>query len=110
MTVSRDELRTVRQAMLHAATSHYDESGSTFIDDIPTVVPITGACENVSTLFKLAGHRGEYLTQTGQLSLEVELQRYDSVYCSILSFRSDIPDGRHLQEFRLVEEEFTCDL
>jgi asparaginyl-tRNA synthetase len=75
---------------------------------IPEVTRITGACENVDTLYRLLGHPGLYLAQTGQLSLEVKLQQHDGVYCEAFSFRDDPSDIRHLNQFYLIEEEFTC--
>lgn len=99
-------LRELRQAMLRALQAHYEHNAVTLIDDVPTLVPITGACENVATLYALTDNPGLYLTQTGQLALEVELQHQRDVYCIIASFRADNEDARHLNEFRLVEEEF----
>lgn len=107
MASTKGHIRRVRQAMLGSITEHYRSHGVEFIDDVPLIVPITGACENVSTLYRLAGHRGLYLTQTGQLSLEIELLEHDAVCCVVPSFRSDPPDQRHLNEFHLIEEEFS---
>ncbi|RLF26652.1 MAG: asparagine--tRNA ligase, partial [Thermoplasmata archaeon] len=74
----------------------------------PHVTKATGACENVDTMFELDyfGRRA-YLTQTGQLYLEVLSQFLDKVWCSIHSFRAEPRvDNRHLTEFVLVELEF----
>src|SRR4051812_7677382 len=107
MRSNRRALRGLRQAALNEVFAHYDSLGLEYVDDVPLLVPITGACENVSTLYSLAGQRNVYLTQTGQLSLETELADVSGTYCVISSFRADKPDERHLNEFRLVEEEFT---
>jgi asparaginyl-tRNA synthetase len=105
MTVDRQRLRALRQAAVHAVFTHYDQLGLTWIDDAPSVVPITGACENVSTLYRVS--EGQYLAQTAQLFLEVELQHHAAVYASVHSFRADRSDSRHLNEFGLIEEEFS---
>lgn len=102
----REQLRQVRDAALDALQAYYKELGLTRIR-VPLVVPITGACENVATLYRLPGRPGRYLAQTGQLSLEVELENHTGVYCITSSFRADEPDDRHLNEFCLIEEEFS---
>jgi asparaginyl-tRNA synthetase len=106
MRSNRRALRRLRQAALNEVFAHYNSLGLEYVDDVPLLVPITGACENVSTLYSLEGRRNLYLSQTGQLSLESELADVDGTYCVISSFRADEPDKRHLNEFRLVEEEF----
>jgi asparaginyl-tRNA synthetase len=92
--------------MLRSVQAYYEGSGVEYVDEVPLLVPITGACENVGTLYPVRTSRNLYLTQTGQLSLEVELQQASGVYCIVSSFRADRTDERHLNEFRLVEEEF----
>jgi aspartyl/asparaginyl-tRNA synthetase len=52
--------------------------------------------------YQIVNHDGEYLAQTAQLFLEVELQNQDGVYCMVRSFRADSPDSRHLNEFSLT--------
>lgn len=104
MTLDRQSLRVLRQAAVRGILRHYDELGLTWIDETPTIVPITGSCENVSTLYRLA--HDQYLTQTAQLFLEVELQYNSGVCAYVRSFRSDKPDRRHLNEFGLIEAEF----
>lgn len=107
MSLERHLLRRLRQSMVAGVVAHYDVLGLEHVDDVPMLVPITGACENVATLYSLARHRNLYLSQTGQLSLEMELQRASGGYCVVSSFRADRADARHLNEFRLIEEEFT---
>jgi len=97
----------ITDAAKQGVRDHYRKLGHA-PTQTPQVVPITGACENVQTLYRLAGHHSLYLTQTGQLSLEVNLQNYDGVYCEGFSFRDDKSDDRHLNQFCLIEEEFTC--
>jgi len=77
--------------------------------DVPEIVGITGACENVDTLFKVQ-NRGSiplFFTQTGQLALEQSLQSFPGVYTTIHSGRDEEKeDKRHLRQFMLTEEEF----
>jgi asparaginyl-tRNA synthetase len=68
----------------------------------------TGACENINTLFEV-GWFGDkcYLSQTGQLYLEVLTPYLKKVWCVGPSFRAEPSvDERHLVEFPLVELEF----
>lgn len=77
--------------------------------DVPEIVGITGACENVDTLFKIGNHLDLplFFTQTGQLSLEQALQSFSGVWTVIHSGRDEEKeDERHLRQFRLTEEEF----
>ena len=91
-----------------AAHTHYVGMGLTYVD-VPQIVGITGACENVDTLFRV-GSRLQvplFFSQTGQLSLEQALQHFPGVYTVIHSGRDEEEeDGRHLRQFRLTEEEF----
>lgn len=91
---------------------HYKNLGLRYVD-VPAIVGITGACENVDTLFKV-GNRLDlplFFTQTGQLSLEQVLQSCHGVYTIIHSGRDEeVEDERHLRQFRLTEEEFDCTL
>lgn len=76
---------------------------------VPQIVGITGACENVDTLFKISNQRALplFFSQTGQLMLEFVLQYYNGVYTIIHSGRDEYQeDSRHLLEFLLIEEEF----
>jgi len=61
----------LNQTFADAARKHYASAGLTYAD-VPQIVGITGACENVDTLFRV-GSRVKvplFFSQTGQLSLE----------------------------------------
>ncbi|OIO46590.1 MAG: hypothetical protein AUJ28_02300 [Parcubacteria group bacterium CG1_02_37_51] len=80
----------------------------------PKVVRASGACENVNTLFDVSVDqdpkwfgRSAYLSQTGQLYLEVYVAELQKVYCLGSSFRAEPKiDSRHLTEFMMLEIEF----
>lgn len=102
----------INNALNKGARNHYEKIGLTYVD-VPQIVGITGACENVDTLFKIGNRLGLplFMTQTGQLSLEQALQTLPGVYTVIHSGRDEeIEDQRHLRQFRLTEEEFDCTL
>ncbi len=91
-----------------SAHQHYQRAGLQYVD-VPQIVGITGACENVDTLFKIGNRQALplFMTQTGQLALEQALQRFSGVYTMIHSGRDEeLEDERHLRQFRLTEEEF----
>jgi len=91
-----------------AVHEHYQRTGLQYVD-VPQIVGITGACENVDTLFKIGNRLALplFMTQTGQLALEQALQRFPGVYTIIHSGRDEeYEDERHLRQFRLTEEEF----
>lgn len=102
----------INKSLNFGAQENYLKSGLTYID-VPEIVGITGACENVDTLFKV-GNRLDiplFFTQTGQLSLEQTLQSFPGAYTVIHSGRDEEEeDERHLRQFRLTEEEFDCTL
>lgn len=94
---------------LQAATHEYFANAGYKYIDVPQIVGITGACENVDTLFQVGSRVpvALYFSQTGQLSLEQALQYFDKVYTIIQSGRDEeAEDARHLRQFRLTEEEF----
>lgn len=100
----------VAEALSFGFSEHYRSSGLTYVD-APEIVGITGACENVDTLFRVKGKKDIplFFTQTGQLSLEQALQSFSGVFTVIHSGRDeDKEDSRHLRQFRLTEEEFDC--
>lgn len=100
----------VNEALNFGALENYRRSGITYID-VPEIVGITGACENIDTLFKVQNRLGLplFITQTGQLSLEQSLQSFHGVFTIIHSGRDEVKeDERHLRQFRLTEEEFDC--
>lgn len=108
-----DHLRSliaVNAAQARGAKDHYESLGLQYVS-VPQMVGITGACENIDTLFRV-GNRLDlplFLSQTGQLALEQALQFYHGVYTTIHSGRDEIEeDARHLREFGLTEEEFDC--
>jgi asparaginyl-tRNA synthetase len=102
------ELLHVREAAVDGARRYFQQSGLTEVA-VPVLVGITGACENVSTLFRLSGDVPVHLSQTGQLALEHALCVTNGVFCQTSSFRTDKIDVRHLSEFTLFEEEICCD-
>ena len=102
------ELLHIREASVDGARSYFQQYGLTEVA-VPVLVGITGACENVSTLFRIAGDVPVHLTQTGQLALEHALCVTSGVFCQTSSFRTDKIDTRHLSEFTLFEEEICCD-
>jgi asparaginyl-tRNA synthetase len=90
------------------AEDYFRENGFVNIPSVPHIVGVTGACENIDTLFSL-NYFGQhaFLTQTGQLSLELLVGDLERVCCTIHSFRAEPrADHRHLTEFPLVEFEF----
>lgn len=97
----------IEAAAIKAARIYFEENSFTEVV-VPHITRITGACENIDTLFEL-DYFGEqaYLVQTGQLYLEALIPKLGKVFCIGPSFRAegDI-DDRHLTEFALVEIEF----
>lgn len=100
----------INQSLNQGARENYQKKGLVYVD-VPEIVGITGACENVDTLFKIQNRYGLplFFTQTGQLALEQSLQSFSGVWTVIHSGRAEeIEDERHLRQFRLTEEEFDC--
>ncbi len=98
----------INESLNEGARENYRKRNATYVD-VPEIVGITGACENVDTLFKIGNHSDLplFFTQTGQLSLEQALQSFSGVWTVIHSGRDEeIEDERHLRQFRLTEEEF----
>lgn len=115
MTANGEHLQniiSVASSLFFGSMNHYQSLGLQYMD-VPEIVGITGACENVDTLFKV-GNRLDlplFFTQTGQLALEQALQSAHGVYTIIHSGRDEeTEDERHLRQFRLTEEEFDCTL
>jgi asparaginyl-tRNA synthetase len=98
----------INESINKGAALNYQRRGLVYVD-VPEIVGITGACENVDTLFKI-GNRLDlplFFTQTGQLSLEQALQSFSGTWTVIHSGRDEEDeDVRHLRQFRLTEEEF----
>jgi asparaginyl-tRNA synthetase len=98
---------SIEAELLKGARQYFDGHGFTEVV-VPHITRITGACENIDTLFALDyfGEEG-YLVQTGQLYLEALIPKLGNVYCVGPSFRAEpAVDERHLTEFTLVEFEF----
>ncbi|HOF50588.1 hypothetical protein M0R36_10705 [bacterium] len=98
----------INNSIFNAGHDHYRKSGLTYAE-VPHIVGITGACENVDTLFKIQNRMNNplFFTQTGQLSLEQLLQCFPGMYTVIHSGRDEEEeDPRHLRQFMLIEEEF----
>ncbi len=98
----------IESAISRGAEDYFRRNGFVRIESVPHMVNITGACENVNTLYSLDYHGKEaFLTQTGQTALELLMPYIDRVCCTIHSFRAEeAVDNRHLTEFPLVELEF----
>lgn len=99
-------LDRVNDALLWGARDYLRKEGFVWID-VPTITAITGACENVDTLYAL-DHFGKeaYLAQTGQLYLETKIPGHRKVWTIIQSNRAEEKaDTRHLNQFQLVEFE-----
>lgn len=100
----------INQSLNFGARHNYSKRKMVYVD-VPLIVGITGACENVDTLFKI-GNRLKvplFFSQTGQLALEQALQSFSGVWTVIHSGRDEeLEDKRHLRQFRLTEEEFDC--
>jgi len=102
----------ISNSVFNSSRDHYNSLGLTHVA-VPKIVGITGACENVDTLFKIGNRLGIalFFTQTGQLSLEQALQHFPGVYTIIQSGRDEeIEDERHTRLFSLTEEEFDWSL
>jgi asparaginyl-tRNA synthetase len=99
-------LSRVRSALLQGASRHY-RADEVLEVRVPVLVDITGACETVSNVLAVEEMPACVLTQTGQLALESALEHADAVWCHTGSFRREVVDGRHLQEFELIEEEMS---
>lgn len=112
--ISRDDqmrsLIKVNAAIRKGVTRHYEALRLQYVS-VPQIVGITGACENIDTLFRV-GNRLDlplFFSQTGQLALEQALQFSTGAYTIIHSGRDEEEeDERHLREFGLTEEEFDC--
>lgn len=96
----------INESLMWGAMTYCKKKGFVWID-VPTMTKITGACENVNTLYELE-HFGQeaYLAQTGQLYLEAKIPGHEKVWTIIDSFRAEKEsDSRHLNQFKLIELE-----
>lgn len=100
----------IESSLLKGFRQYMDKEN--FIEvQVPHITKATGACENIATMFTLDYFgRKAYLTQTGQLQLEILSQIIGRVYTLIRSFRAEPDvDDRHLTEFSLFEFEHVGD-
>ncbi|MFA4946375.1 MAG: amino acid--tRNA ligase-related protein [Candidatus Micrarchaeia archaeon] len=100
----------VNDALYWGALDYFRSNGFVWVD-VPTLTRVTGACENVDTLYKV-DHFGQnaYLAQTGQLYLEAKIPRHEKVWTVITSSRAEASvDARHLNQFQLLEFEHQGD-
>lgn len=102
----------VWDAMFRGARKEVERRGFIGVHNAPELVGITGACENVDTLFKVDFFgKQAYLAQSDQLYLELLTPHLDKVYAEIQSFRMEPDvDERHLCQFSLFEIEHKGDL
>ncbi len=99
-------------AMFRGARRYVEDTGFTAVHNMPEIVGVTGACENIDTLFKLDYFgRPAYLAQSDQLYLELLTPHLDKVYAEMQSFRMEPDaDARHLCQFALFEIEHVGNL
>lgn len=99
-------------AMFRGARSYVERHGFVGVHNAPEIVGVTGACENVDTLFKVDFFgKPAFLAQSDQLYLEMLTPQLGRVYAEIQSFRMEPEaDDRHLCQFSLFEIEHLGDL
>lgn len=99
-------------AMFRGARRYVESKGFIGVHNVPEIVGVTGACENVDTLFKVDFFgKQAYLAQSDQLYLELLSPTLGKVYAEIQSFRMEPEaDDRHLCQFALFEIEHLGDL
>jgi asparaginyl-tRNA synthetase len=100
----------VNDSLMWGARKYLRHNGFMWLE-VPMMTKITGACENVDTLYSLDHFGTEtYLAQTGQLYLEAKIPLHEKVWTIITSSRAeDAVDSRHLNQFQLVEFEHKGD-
>ena len=108
----RIALIRVWDAMFRGARRYVELQGFVGVHNMPEIVGVTGACENVDTLFKVDYFgKQAYLAQSDQLYLELLAPHLKRVYAEIQSFRMEPDvDDRHLCQFALFEIEHVGDL
>lgn len=108
----RMALVRIWDAMFRGARNYVESQGFVGVHNMPEIVGVTGACENVDTLFKVDFFgKQAYLAQSDQLYLELLTPHLGKVYAEIQSFRMEPEaDDRHLCQFALFEIEHTGDL
>ena len=106
-TIEMHAVVKIEASLLKGARKYFEEND--FIEVVvPHITKATGACENIATMFELDYFgKKAYLSQTGQLYLEVLTPFLEKVWCIGPSFRAEpLADERHLAEFTLIELEF----
>ena len=96
----------INDSLMWGAMDYLRSSGFKWVE-VPILTKITGACENVDTLYAV-DHFGQeaYLAQTGQLYLEAKIPLHKKLWTIITSSRAeDKADDRHLNQFQLIELE-----
>jgi asparaginyl-tRNA synthetase len=103
----RAALIRIWAAMFRGARRYVESQGFIGVHNVPEIVGVTGACENVDTLFKVDYFgKQAYLAQSDQLYLELLTPVLGKVYAEIQSFRMEPEaDDRHLCQFALFEIE-----
>ncbi len=100
----------INDSLLWGAIKYFRKNNFVWVE-VPTLTKITGACENVDTLYAL-NHFGQeaYLAQTGQLYLEAKIPLHEKIWTTITSSRAETAvDNRHLNQFTLIEMEHQGD-
>jgi len=100
----------INDSLMWGAMNWLRENGFTWVE-VPILTKITGACENVDTLYSVDHFNEEaYLAQTGQLYLEAKIPMHQKLWTIITSSRAeDSVDERHLNQFQLIELEHQGD-
>lgn len=100
----------IESSLLKGAREYFEKRGFTEVV-VPHMTKATGACENIATMFEVDYFGPKrYLSQTGQLYLEVLTPFLSRVWCVGPSFRAEPrADERHLTEFTLIELEIAGD-
>ncbi|MCW2922865.1 MAG: hypothetical protein JWM98_269 [Thermoleophilia bacterium] len=108
----RMALVRIWDAMFRGARKYVERHGFVGVHNMPEIVGVTGACENVDTLFKVDFFgKPAFLAQSDQLYLELLTPQLGRVYAEIQSFRMEPDaDDRHLCQFALFEIEHLGDL
>lgn len=108
----RMALVRIWDAMFRGARRYVEQHGFIGVHNMPEIVGVTGACENVDTLFQVDFFgKTAYLAQSDQLYLELLTPQLGKVYAEIQSFRMEPDaDDRHLCQFALFEIEHLGDL
>jgi asparaginyl-tRNA synthetase len=100
-------------AMARGMRNYCEKNGFVAIHNMPHIVSVTGACENVDTLFRVEWYETEgedktpaFAPQSNQLYIEMLTQKLGKVYGTMQSFRREPrADNRRLAQFELFEIE-----